>query len=78
MALGRGNERAARRDLEQLPSLPIVTPGGTRVALGSLVRVEETLGPSSISRVDQERVLRVNVGAGSRLLDQLSADIIAA
>jgi hydrophobic/amphiphilic exporter-1 (mainly G- bacteria), HAE1 family len=68
-------DEAERHDLDQLPSLPIVTPAGNRVALGSLVRIEEALGPSSITRLDQERVLRVNVGAAGRPLDQLASEI---
>jgi HAE1 family hydrophobic/amphiphilic exporter-1 len=61
-----------RREVGQLSSLPIVTPTGTRVALGSLARIQESLGPSSISRLDQERVLRVEVGAGTMPIDQVS------
>jgi hydrophobic/amphiphilic exporter-1 (mainly G- bacteria), HAE1 family len=71
-------DESARRDLDQLPGLPIVTPTGTRVALGSLVRIEERLGPSSISRLDQERVLRVDVGSGERPLSELGAGVRAA
>ncbi len=66
-----------RERLEQLPNLPIVTPTGERVALQSLVRVEERRGPSSISRINQERTLRIDAGTADRPLDEIASDLRA-
>ena len=64
-----------RERLAQLPRLPIVAPSGERVALESLVRIEERRGPSSISRVNQERTLRINAGAAGRPIDAINGDL---
>ncbi len=64
-----------RERLSQLDNLPVVSPSGVRVALASLVRVEDRLGPSSISRLDQERSLRVNLGTAGRPLNEIARDL---
>ncbi len=64
-----------RERLDQLPQLPIVTPSGERVPLESLVRVEELHGPSSITRVNQERTLRINAGSAGRPIDAINRDL---
>lgn len=64
-----------RERLAQLPELPIVTPTGQRVSLGALVTMTDRDGPSTISRVDQERVLEVNAGSDGRPLGELTAEI---
>jgi HAE1 family hydrophobic/amphiphilic exporter-1 len=64
-----------RSRLDQLGQLPIVSPTGTRVALSSLVQVEERLGPSSISRLDQQRSLRVNLGTAGRPISEIAKDL---
>jgi HAE1 family hydrophobic/amphiphilic exporter-1 len=66
-----------RERVAQLPRLPIVTSTGRRVALESLVHVEERRGPSSISRVNQERTLRINAGAAGRPIDAIARDLKA-
>jgi HAE1 family hydrophobic/amphiphilic exporter-1 len=66
---------ADRRRLDLLPGLPIVTPRGERVALGTLVHIEETRGPASIQRIDQERVLRIDAGTAERPLGEIAADL---
>ena len=66
---------ADRERLEQLVKLPIVTAGGQRVPLESLVSIEERHGPSTISRLDQERTLRVNAGTADRPLGDIAADL---
>ncbi len=66
-----------RRRLELLPSLPIVAPSGERVPLGSLVTIVEARSPSSIERVDQQRVLKIDVGVGKRALGDISRDVRA-
>jgi HAE1 family hydrophobic/amphiphilic exporter-1 len=66
---------ADREHLELLANLPIVTPTGDRVPLSTLVEVHEVRGPSSIQRIDQERVLRIDAGTGDRPLAELAADL---
>ena len=66
-----------RRHLEQLPELPVLTPDGRRVPLSSLVEVVERRGPSSIGRLDQERIVRVDVGVAGRPLDEVAGDLAA-
>lgn len=68
------DERQART-LEQLPELPLVSASGEPVPLHALARLTERLAPSSIQRVDQERMLRVNLGTGARPLDAIAADV---
>jgi HAE1 family hydrophobic/amphiphilic exporter-1 len=70
-----GLSEAARERLEQLPELPILTPSGQSVPLHSLVTVDERRGPSSIQRVDQERVLRVSAGTTGRPFGEIAADV---
>lgn len=64
-----------RGRLDQLPTLPVVGGQGTQVPLSTLVDVQERSGPSSIARVDQERVLRVNAGTAERSLDEIVTEL---
>jgi HAE1 family hydrophobic/amphiphilic exporter-1 len=67
-----------RTRVEQLPDMPILAPDGRKVALRSLVEITERKGPSSISRLDQERVLRVNGGtAPGKPLNEVAAAVRA-
>lgn len=81
--------RPDQRDrLDQLQNLPVLAgPNAAtlglqnlsspraQVPLGSLVRVEDRKAPSSIKRIDQERVLRINAGIGDRPLSEIIAEI---
>ncbi|HVS65259.1 MAG TPA: efflux RND transporter permease subunit [Thermoanaerobaculia bacterium] len=64
-----------RERFEQLPQLPIVTAGGQVVPLGSVARIAEHTGPSSISREDQQRMVRVTAGIGDREFGEVVADV---
>ncbi len=64
-----------RDQLSDLANLPIVAPDGTSVPLSALARIEQTLGPSSISRLNQERVLRIGVGTAERPIGDVIEDI---
>lgn len=66
---------ADRRRLELLPDLPIVTRSGVEVPLGTLVTVVDARSPSSIQRVDQQRVLKIDVGTGKRPVGDIAADL---
>jgi multidrug efflux pump subunit AcrB len=48
-------------DPEQLAVTPIMTPSGELVQLGELVRVERTVGPSRIQRLNSRRTLNVSL-----------------
>ena len=67
-----------RRALEQLDMLPIVTAAGHAVPLSSVAEIGGRLGPTSIARVDQERMLRVRGDLGERALGDVVADLQAA
>jgi len=58
-----------RLRLEDLQSLWIATPQGERVPVSNFVRIERSLGPTSVERVDQERSITVaaNLGPDAKL-----------
>ena len=64
-----------RERIAQLPTLPLVAADGREVPLSSVARIEESLGPSSIAREDQERVLKVSAGLSDRELGEIVADL---
>jgi HAE1 family hydrophobic/amphiphilic exporter-1 len=66
-----------RERFEQLAQLPIVTAGGQVVPLGSVARIAEHTGPSSISREDQQRIVRITAGIGDRPFDEVVGDVQA-
>lgn len=69
----------AREEVAQLADLPLVTPSGSVVPLGTVARVERTTSPGSIARRDQERLVRVNLGVSDeRPLSEIAADVQAA
>ncbi len=49
------------QDPEELAALPLATPMGGIVPLGELVRVERTVGPDQIRRVDRRRTITLMV-----------------
>lgn len=50
---------AARRDPQSIASLLVSAPGGERVPLGQLARIEEEMGPSDISHENGSRLVIV-------------------
>jgi multidrug efflux pump subunit AcrB len=66
-------------DPEALSTVPVATPGGS-VPLGELVRVESTVGPDGLRRVDGRRTLGLNVSPPpgmslQQALDALKRDV---
>ncbi|MCB1743758.1 MAG: efflux RND transporter permease subunit [Gammaproteobacteria bacterium] len=55
------SERGPDATLENLAQLPVHTPGGGVVPLGSLARVVETVDTSSVRRVNGRRTVTLNV-----------------
>jgi len=66
---------ADRRHLQQLAHLPLLTAVGRTVSLGQVARITETTGWTTISRENQERILRVNAGVGDRALGDVVGDL---
>ncbi len=64
-----------RLNIDQLQTMPIPLPGGGSVPLGSIAKVEPRNSPTSISRLNQERILRVSGGVEGRRLDELTAEV---
>jgi HAE1 family hydrophobic/amphiphilic exporter-1 len=80
-----------RERLEQLDSLPVALPswsnvslmappgmdpsGPRTVPLGQLARIEQRVGPSSITREDQQRILKIGLGVGDRDLGSVVEDL---
>jgi multidrug efflux pump subunit AcrB len=48
-------------DTAELAAVPVATPRGGVVSLGELVRIERTVGPSTLRRVDGRRTVTLNV-----------------
>ena len=54
--------RADRRETpEQLAQAPLVTPGGQVVPLGDVIKLETTLGPGQIRRLDHRRTVTLTM-----------------
>lgn len=63
------------QELSQLEGLPIVTPTGEQIPLHSVARIVPRIGPSSISRINQERVLRVTASPTERSLGDITQEL---
>ncbi len=61
--------RDYRRDRRDLASLPIVTPLGASVPLGSVASVRPVLGPATIARQDQQRMVTVSCNLAGKNKD---------
>jgi HAE1 family hydrophobic/amphiphilic exporter-1 len=72
--LVRLNEQE-RANIEQINHVPVVTPSGQSVPIGSLVRMQRREGPVSIERQDQERIITVAAGYTGRDLGSIMQDI---
>ncbi len=55
-----GDSTAVAR-LQNLDTLPLRTPGGRTVTLGSVAKVELTAGPDQINRVERQRTITIRV-----------------
>lgn len=66
-----------RMDLSQVGKVPLVTVGGTPIPAESIMRMRRQEGPTSIERVDQERVITVSGTLGKRDLGSVMKDLRA-
>jgi HAE1 family hydrophobic/amphiphilic exporter-1 len=72
--LVRLNE-AERSNIALIGQIPVVTPSGQSVPIGSLVTMQRREGPVSIDRQDQERVVTVNANYANRDLGSIMQEI---
>jgi multidrug efflux pump subunit AcrB len=56
---------------DELAALPVATPSGAIVPLGELVKVERTVGPANIRRVDRRRSIGLLIAADDMPLQKL-------
>ncbi len=68
-------ENAEQRSLTEILDLTLQTPSGAAVALRNLVQTREGLGPVTIERKDQQRIVTVNANIAGRDLGSIAADI---
>ena len=61
---------------EELGAIPVATSSGDVMALGELVRVTRTAGPSSIRRIDRKRTLTLQVTPPSQMSMEEALTII--
>ena len=61
---------------EELTALPVATANGEVLALGELVRVTRTAGPSQIRRIDRKRTLTLDVTPPPAMAMEEALDII--
>jgi cobalt-zinc-cadmium resistance protein CzcA len=68
-------EDRRRADLASLSSLLIDGPGGARIPLGQLARVEQTFGPAAIQREAGSRRIAVEASVAGRDLGGAAAEV---
>ena len=66
-----------RASVEQLGSLPLITPAGDRITLADVATIERRKGPLVIRRLNQERIVTVNAGFTGRDLGSVVQQIQA-
>ncbi len=67
--------KSDRNRLDYIPQIPINTPLGKTLPIGSLVSMEQTQGPVSLEREDQERVITVSGNLANRDLGSVMRDV---
>ena len=65
----------SRNNLDALRALPIATPAGTMLPLGSLSRIDYGLGANVVNREDVSRLIVVSANVSARPLGTVVADI---
>jgi cobalt-zinc-cadmium resistance protein CzcA len=68
-------EDNSRRDVTALRSLLVDGPGGNRIPLGQLAKIEETVGPAAIQREAGSRRIAVEAGVAGRDLAGAAAEV---
>jgi nickel/cobalt tolerance cation efflux system protein len=65
----------SRKSLDALRAIPIATPAGTMLPLGSLARIDYGLGANVVNREDVSRLIVVSTNVSGRPLGRVVADI---
>jgi nickel/cobalt tolerance cation efflux system protein len=65
----------SRNSLDALRAIPIATPAGTMLPLGSLARIDYGLGANVVNREDVSRLIVVSTNVSGRPLGTVVADI---
>jgi nickel/cobalt tolerance cation efflux system protein len=65
----------SRKSLDALRAIPIATPAGTMLPLGSLARIDYGLGANVVNREDVSRLIVVSTNVSGRPLGTVVADI---
>lgn len=68
-------DESQRRSIEDIRRAEITTPAGARIRLDSIAEIEEQLGPVTISRKNQERVVTVQFDSINRPQGDVLNDI---
>ncbi|MBN2358429.1 MAG: efflux RND transporter permease subunit [Deltaproteobacteria bacterium] len=63
-------DKTHRQDLEELRRMPVTTQSGAVIPLSNIARIENSLGPVGISRLDQARLTSLNVTLRDFYTDQ--------
>lgn len=67
---------ADRKSIEDLISIPVLNMLGKQITLGNIAKIEESVTPIQIDRLDQQRVVKVEANTRSRAdLQKLTNDI---
>ena len=66
--------RSDREEISSIFSLPVKTPSGKTIPIGSVVSLRERRGPVEINRLDQERVITVAGDTYGRDMESIVAD----
>jgi HAE1 family hydrophobic/amphiphilic exporter-1 len=66
-----------RSRVDQIPSIPIITPAGATIRLGEVARISTVSGPTQVDRRDRQRSFSVSAGVTGRTTGAVSADIQA-
>jgi heavy metal efflux system protein len=68
-------EQAARNSVETIRAITVATPGGNRVALSELARVEVQDGPAQVSREDGSRFVAVQSNVRGRDVESFVEEV---
>jgi HAE1 family hydrophobic/amphiphilic exporter-1 len=66
-----------RSRVDQIASIPIVTPAGATIRLGEVASISTVSGPTQVDRRDRQRSFTVSAGVSGRTTGAVSADIQA-
>jgi HAE1 family hydrophobic/amphiphilic exporter-1 len=68
-------DRANFQTLQAVRDIPLTTSKGAQVSLGQIADVEQTLGPTQITRRDRERIITIGADVAGRPLGEVSQDL---